>query len=197
MRDTRLNNVLPPAFARKLPTALACCRGFTLVELMVVLAVSVIILATAAPSLRAFLLNNQRSATVNELSTAFNMARSEALKRAQSVAVCTVANADAAAPTCAASSDWSSGWVVFVDADNNNAIDAGDEILRRYGGTPDGAAINGSRNTGQIEFDRLGAAQGSFATFAYCDHRGASEGRDIVVSNQGRIRTSTTANCAP
>lgn len=170
-------------------------RAFTLVELLVVLAVSVVIFAIGIPSVRSFMLNNRRAATVNGLATALNLARSEALKRAQTVTVCRVADPDANLPACP-SGTWASGWVVFVDADNGDDIDAGEDILRRNPGAGGGVTLTSSRNAlGRVEFNNLGASQGFNQTFAYCDSRGVDNGRNLVVSNQGRIEIRDATTC--
>ena len=171
-------------------------RGFTAVELLVVLAVSIIVLATAIPSLRAFVLNNRRAATVNELVTAFNLARSEALKRSQTVGVCRVADPLATPPACEAGNDWQNGWMVFNDANSDDAI-VDSEDIRIYSGAPVGATLMGGRNAGIVQFGRLGTSGGTNDTIAFCDDRGVNFGRRVIVSNQGRIRTDDATTCTP
>lgn len=176
---------------------IALNRGVTLIELMVVMSILIIALAISVPSLRSFVVNNQRAAAVNEMATAFNLARSEALKRAQTVSVCRVSDANANAPACLTGPTWNTGWIVFVDGNNNASIDAGDEIIRRYTGLPTLVSLNSDNNSGQVRFGQLGTAQGSAATFAYCDERGAAQGRSIEISNQGRVQTGPTNTCTP
>jgi type IV fimbrial biogenesis protein FimT len=63
------------------------CRGFTLLELMVTVAVLAILLTVGVPSFRDLIQNNRVTTQTNELVTALNFARAEAVKRGRSVQV--------------------------------------------------------------------------------------------------------------
>lgn len=86
-------------------------RGFTLVELVMTLAVMAILLALAMPSFAELLRSNRLAAANNELVIALNVARAEALRRGRPVSIC----ASADQRSCAGSTDWGTGWVVFED----------------------------------------------------------------------------------
>lgn len=84
-------------------------KGFTLIELMVTLAVLAIVLSMAAPSFSSMLQDNRASALGSELQGALQFARSEAVKRRQSVVIC---RSNAAGSSCENGTDWSGGWLV-------------------------------------------------------------------------------------
>ena len=63
------------------------CRGFTLLELMVTVAVVAILATVGVPSFRDLIQNNRVTTQTNELVTALNFARTEAVKRARAVEV--------------------------------------------------------------------------------------------------------------
>lgn len=84
-------------------------KGFTLVELMITLAVLAIVLSLAAPSFSSMLRDNRASTLGSELQGALQFARSEAVKRRQSVIIC---RSNAGGTGCANGDDWASGWLV-------------------------------------------------------------------------------------
>src|SRR5262249_13104330 len=93
-------------------------RGFTLIELMVTLAIAALLLGLAVPNFRQFLYNNRLTGDTNDLLAAMNFARTEAIKRQVPVVICASSNPTAALPTCSGS--WANGassaWIVWADA---------------------------------------------------------------------------------
>jgi type IV fimbrial biogenesis protein FimT len=155
--------------------------GFTLIELMVSVAVLAIVLALAVPNFQDFVRRNRLAATTNDLVSALALARSEAVKRAARVSV--------------ASADWRVGWQVFVDT--GTVGDASDEpadnILRVYQPNPGGSAaitLDGS-GSGYVSYLAAGAGEvngvsggGSFST---CLEGNA---RVISINTTGRVSTA-------
>ena len=87
-------------------------RGFTLVELMVTVAVLAIISSIAFPNMRELIVNGRITTQTNELISSLSLARSEAIKRGRTVVLCRTDDPLAASPACASGSDWAGGWVM-------------------------------------------------------------------------------------
>ncbi len=166
-------------------------HGFTLIELMITIAIAVILMTVGIPSFSETIKNNRLTTEINELLTALNVGRSEAIKRGVSTTVCT----GSVGASCGG--NWEDGWVVFVDSNGDGTIDAGEEIRVHDSLTP-GTTIAFPRTS--IVYSGQGFAVGFTGTFVLCDSRGVSKAKGLVVSNTGRVRTAssselTTAGC--
>lgn len=102
-------------------------RGFSLIELLVALAVVVIVTTLAVPSFSRLVDSNRVETAAAGLSAAAMLARSEAIKRGTIVALC-------AGSGVACGTDWGAGWTVFLDADRDCAIGSPADVLRTDGG---------------------------------------------------------------
>ena len=105
-------------------------RGITLVESLVTMAILVILLALAMPSYKSSIESNRRTVYVNQLSEDLAFARSEAIKRNVRVEVCPSTTGTSCAVS--GSSDWATGWIVFVDLNASTDWNAGEPILRKH-----------------------------------------------------------------
>lgn len=166
-------------------------NGFTLVELLVTLSVAAILLAVAVPNFITFVQNNRLVGQANDLVTMLNYARSESIKRGLSVTVCS--SADGA--TCAGSTTWDTGFIVFADTNGDGVVDGGEDVLQVRQAMEGGNTLRSGTRT-RVTYQSNGFSSGFNDTFRLCDSRGTTSARAIVVSNQGRVSTSTgTASC--
>lgn len=106
--------------------------GFTLFELMVVLAIVAILVTLAVPSLTRAVQANTMAITVNTFLADMRFARSESIRRGGGVTICRSSNPEAADAACysGTSVGWETGWIVFHDLDNNGARAAAEPVLR-------------------------------------------------------------------
>jgi type IV fimbrial biogenesis protein FimT len=183
--------------------------GFTLLELIVAISIAGVLVAIAIPSFSTVIRNNRLTTYANELVTALNLARSEAVKRGVSVSV--------RKATCEKDTWGDCGWNVFVDSNENGTFDkdvTGEEILRTYDKLPNAFTLAGNTFTGFapteagktpvnsdfVNFVRyqadgtIGNTNRSRGSFALCaDSNGNSPiepytSRLIIVNTMGRIR---------
>lgn len=152
--------------------------GFTLVELMAVVAIMAILGSIAVPSFRELLLNQRLAAASSGFVAALNLARTEAIQRSQKVHVGALQG-----------SDWSSGW----------AVQAGPEgamhTLRKFEKLPSGVSVDAALGDGFVrglDYDSNGFSRraGGTGFGAGCLTLKAESGRraSIVVSASGRAR---------
>jgi type IV fimbrial biogenesis protein FimT len=105
-------------------------HGFTLVELMVAIAVMAIVVGFAIPGFQSMVNSNRLASSANELIASLQTARIEAIRRNRRVVLCTSANPNAGAAARCASSGIE-GWIVFVDANTDGDFDPpGDTLVR-------------------------------------------------------------------
>src|SRR5690606_41924737 len=103
-------------------------KGFTIIELMVTLAVLAIVLGIAIPSFNTQIQRNGSLGLGEEFVSALNFARTEAIKRRAPVSIC----ASNAAVSACDGTDRSNGWIVFVDEEPEGRanIDVGTELRK-------------------------------------------------------------------
>ena len=173
--------------------------GFTLLELMVVLAIAGILMAVGIPAMRDFIRNGRITSAANDVMAALHFARSEAIKRRLDVTLCTSANALEAdgdpnpSPDCAATSNLA-GWIVFVDNAPFGTREAGDEVLLNRGPMNPEIVGRSSVNPLAVTYQANGFARNTNAgRLVLCDERGnvpssgdLSAARGILVSVTGR-----------
>ena len=161
--------------------------GFTLVELMVTIAVIGITLAFASPNIVSFIQNYRITTQTNNLLADLQLARNNSVSQGVRVGVC--ASTDGA--TCSGS-DWSAGRIVFTDANGNGAVDAAtDAVLRVTEALSSGNTIIATNlsTAGLIQFRPSGLASGvagGGASFKLCDTRTGVFGRTVTVTPTGR-----------
>ncbi len=160
--------------------------GFTLVELLVTVAVLSILLTLAAPYFQDLVRSNRVRAITDEMSTVLNTARAEALKRNIRVTICT--SADSA--ECSNDANWEDGWVMFADADADGLLDAAEVTLHVGGAVATNYTVRGGGNfANRISFRPDGSTTLAGTLRICSDTEDATRGRGITLNRSGRTRT--------
>lgn len=117
-------------------------NGFTLIELIIVMAIAGILLAAVAPSMRAFIANSASKSLSNTLLIDIMYARNYAITNSVIVKMLPIGENPAAADGFdslaslfvpdAEGVNWGLGYLIFVDNNNNDVYDAPEFILRNY-----------------------------------------------------------------
>jgi type IV fimbrial biogenesis protein FimT len=164
---------------------LAKDRGFTALELLIVIAISAMLVAMAAPSFSELRRSAGISTSANQLLWALHYARSTAILRNVPAVVCL--SADGA--TCITSAGATgAGWLVFLEQQRSSPVqlNGADELLRSIT-LPTQLTVQGTRAA--VTFWPTARA-GTTSTFKLCDAHGDPRGKAVVVSQTGRPRVA-------
>ena len=173
-------------------------RGFSLIEMLVVVAISGILAAVAAPSLLTVIESNRRTLITNQLMEDLVFARRQAIALSSSVALC---GSDSTQPyECIARTpyptDWSKGWYTYIGSSNRltPASAAAGLVLRQPQALPPGWKVDaylGLYNYVAFSPRSVGTGNGHFTIY----RSGSATASCVVVSDTGRARgfTATVA----
>jgi len=158
--------------------------GFTLIELMLALAVAAVLMSVALPTMRDLQQRQRIVSAANELVAHINLARIHAVTRRELAVICP--SLDGA--NCSGSNRWEHGWIVFRDPDRNLAPDRPGDVLRVSSGMP--ALVIDSAGRTRIRYMPSGAASGTNLTIKLCDTSFPEQSRAVIVSNPGGPRVA-------
>ncbi len=162
--------------------------GFTLVELMITLAVLVVLLAVAVPSMQEFTANNQLAATRSNFAAAVALARTEAAKRGRVV----VLQALGSGPT---GNEFANGWEIAVDDDGSGVVASSETRVRKNAVALEKIKLGG---TPAVSFRATGALVGTAAqVYTLCRASGGTRGFTVTVTPSGATDVASINTCTP
>ena len=171
------------ALTRPLPVK---TQGFTLIELMVVLALAAIIATFAVPSFQSAMARQKLNLAASDLLVSAMQARSEAIKN----------NRQAIVQPVSSDSDWSQGWRIYVDMDNSKTYNEGDFLVTTVPAAASSVKLyeTPTLDPNFIGFDANGFALGSNAGRIVFSSSilGSAYRKGVVIARTGRARICTT-----
>lgn len=177
--------------------------GFTLMELVITMALAAILITIGVPSFNEAINNSRLTANTNAFVAALNLARSEAIKRSIRVTVCKSSNG-----LCCDTSGtgYEQGWIVFADPDGdalrspatcNGGPNAPEPVIRAFARLSDGLTLTGNGNVvNYVSFVPAGVSRlsvpagGGFqaGTLTLCKSHYATSAREVSLSSGGRVQ---------
>lgn len=157
-------------------------RGLTLLELLITLAIAGLLLVVGLPSLSHLLRDNTLTFESTQLLKQFRFARAQAIDGRTRVTLCLLTTGNACSQT-------GSRLVVFVDANNDGALNAGETLLTELQAYDGELAV--SSNQTRYRFDPDGTAMGFSGTVTLC--MPGQQQVAVILAASGRVRQQTNA----
>jgi type IV fimbrial biogenesis protein FimT len=172
-------------------------KGFTLLELLMALAILGALLAFVPPAYSNWIASQQLANHARFLAETLQRARSEAIKHGYRVNVCKSRDRT----RCSDAGDWDAGWLMYVDENHSGQIDDDERLLATEGPAPAGITVHGNRPVADyVSYTSLGHARllnGALqmGTFAVC--KSGQNALNVVLANSGRVRIDKTLERCP
>ena len=166
-------------------------NGFTLIELMITLAVAAILLTVGIPNFRDFVYNNRLTTQANRFVTDMALARSTAVKYQRNAQICVSTSYNTANPACTGGTNWGAGWIVWIDKDRDNVIDSANEVIR-VAEPVTGTTTFTSAARSDFTYNSRGFVNAT-DTLSLCDNRTAEIGRNITLRPSGHLNITKPA----
>jgi len=178
------------------PLCSRTATGWTLIELMVVVTIASLLIATSVPQYGDWVKSRALANEAQHLAASMTLARSEAIKRGYRVSLCPSTDRR----HCAGNA-WDGGWLVYVDVNRNGQVDDDEPVLRVEAAVAGGVRMTGNRPVADyVSYTSLGNARllsGALqmGTFTLC--RPGLTALHVVLANSGRVRVEESRDaCA-
>lgn len=150
-------------------------QGFTLVELMVTIAVSIILLLVVVPSFSGIIESSKERATRDSLVSSIFAAKQQAQSKRRTVYLCPTID------DISCANSWGGSWLAYEDQDDSDDLSAGDIIFSNVSSETDVIRSNQL----QIAFSPTGHSTANI--FQICSNTGSSAAYQIQLTRMGRI----------
>ncbi len=173
-------------------------QGFSLVELLIAVAIFGLIVLATGPSYRNWIAAQQLANHAHFLAGTLNQARSEAIKTGYRVNLCKSSDRQQCADD---GSGWELGWILYIDENQDGEVSDGEKVIRIEGPPGNGITVRGNRPVGDyVSYTSLGHARMlsgalQMGTFVVC--KPGQDALQVVLANSGRARVQPTGQRCP
>lgn len=157
-------------------------KGFTLIELMITVAIMSIMLTIGLPSFQSIIASSRLTSSANAMVSALQLARAEALKQHKTVVIRKKDN------------DWAKGWEVFVDdLIENKTFDPGETVLVISSSDAVSPTVTVvATYSNYVSYGANGRVNQA-GHFTFCSD---SDFHSVVIAATGRVRVETASSCS-
>lgn len=162
-------------------------RGFTLLELLVALAMAAIIMGFAVPGMQTLVENYQTKSALNDLRAGIHLARHTAINKNTNVIICPKQG-----NVCGPRNTWHTGALIFEDRDNNRAHSDGDVMVAQLNPITSGQIFwRAFRSRSYLQFTGSGLTAWQNGHLLYCPNNGEpDQARQLILNVAGRTYPS-------
>jgi type IV fimbrial biogenesis protein FimT len=166
-------------------------NGLTLLELIIGLMLAGVLLTVGAPGLHQVILDARMTAQVNRFVRGIHLAKQTALTSTEEVVICKSRSGN----QCEHDQRWDAGWLIFANSDRDQPpqVDANEARLLVGPAFTDGR-ISSNRRLFVFRPFQIRSTNG---TVNFCDRRGVSDVRRVIISYTGRPRIATSRDAIP
>jgi type IV fimbrial biogenesis protein FimT len=159
-------------------------KGFTLIELMITVAIMSVMMAVGLPSFQSIIASSRLTSTTNAMVSALQLARTEALKQHRTIAIAHKQGGD-----------WQNGWDVFVDLDGDEIPDTNEQLLATtlFDAVNSTITVVPASNYSRYVTYGANGRVNMGGHFTFCS---GTNFRSVVVAATGRVRVETPASCS-
>lgn len=178
--------MMQPSPAKSAPKV----SGFTLLEMLFVLAIAAVLFAIAAPSFQAFSAQSKAKNSIHKLSGVLRHARNHAVHHQKPVLVCPSEDG----VNCLNQS-WQNGIIVFEDSNENQQAEPSETLVYFQAPFIEHARLRWNGLNNIMTFSELGLPSGSAGSFVYCPNNNDTKyAHGLIISFSGKIRLAEDHN---
>ena len=162
-------------------------RGYTLIELLMALAVTSILTLNVFPNFSALIAQERSTVLTNSLAGALAYARTEAIMKQTTILTCQSNNGS----ECTRSGNWHNGWIIFIDKNKNKQREPEEKLLRVYAAVDNGTKVTFRGSAGIRHYMKYKPTGSAFpnGSFLICNPN-IGVGKALIMTQSGRLRLS-------
>lgn len=164
-------------------------RGFTLFEILIVLAVTAILISLVTPNFYAFSAQSKSKATIQKLSGLVKLARNKAVNHQSSILLCPSENG------LVCGENWQEGVLIFEDQNNDKQLNTTENLVHFQSPLIENGSIRWSALHNYLSFSGEGISGNSAGSFIYCpEDNNLKYANALIISFSGKIRRAVDDN---